>query len=137
MDRIEVSTVFGTLYAEKRGDPTYPGIYIGLDGGYRRDIPDTALALAECVPDTPVKGGHSLRLLVWNSDDENFTDDFTFFKEAPAKGDTHEEMWAKYLQYLRDWANAKRDPGFIGCCPVSYVEWLVSERREKDGKNNE
>jgi len=41
--------------------------------------------------------------------------------------DTANEKWAKYLLYLKEWADAKSDPLFMGCCPVCYDEWLDNE----------
>ena len=41
--------------------------------------------------------------------------------------ETNEEKWAKYLLYLKEWADAKSDPLFMGCCPVCYEEWLDNE----------
>lgn len=88
MDRIEVQTVFGKLSAEVSGDPQYPGIVICIEQNDEDGKYDKQLALAECTPDMPVDGGHSLRLLVWNNDDmDDYTDDFTFIEEASDEED--------------------------------------------------
>lgn len=38
--------------------------------------------------------------------------------------------WEKYLQYLKDWADSHKDPGFAGCCPVCYAEWCEYEGKD-------
>ena len=84
--RIEVNTVFGTVSAEASGDPMYPGINICIDSvdeagqKYERQ-----LALVEATPKMPADDAYSLRLLVWNGDHDDYTDDFTFMEEYPGR----------------------------------------------------
>jgi len=80
-ERIEVNTVFGKLSAEVCSDPNYPGIVICIEQDGEGGKYDRQLAVAECTPDVPIESSHALRLMVWNSDDEDFTDDFTFLKD--------------------------------------------------------
>ena len=79
-NRIEIKTPFGLLFAELSGDKNYPGIYLCIeqenaaDGKYERQ-----LALVECTPDMPDRGGHVLRLLAWRNDDNgDYTDTVSF-----------------------------------------------------------
>ncbi len=124
--RIDVDTAFGKLFAEVSGNPDYPGIVIcverdGEDGRY-----DHQLALAECTPDHPNNGDHALRLMIWGNDDiDDYTTAHTFYTEFAA--DPPEVIWAKYLQYLREWADSHAGPGFMGCCPVCFDEWRSCE----------
>lgn len=34
------------------------------------------------------------------------------------------QPWKAYCQYLKDWADSHSDPGFEGCCPSCYNEFL-------------
>lgn len=124
--RVEVETVFGKLFAQVDSDPNYPGIDICIeqednDGKYHKQ-----LALAECTPNHPVDGGHALRLLVWNSDSEDYTDDFTFFEER-SEDELPETIWRRYLQYLNEWIGSHCGPGFYGMTPACFQEWLGCE----------
>ena len=83
-EKIEVQTVFGTLIAEQSGNPDYPGIHVCI----RTEDGERQLALVESTPNMPNEGAHSLRILVWNSDHDDYTDDFTLFKEWPEEGDS-------------------------------------------------
>ena len=107
--RIEVKTVFGTLYAEKSGDPSYPGIYLGLEHENGGEPADKVLALAECTPDLPVKGGNTIRLLVWgnntvlDNNQDDYTDSFVFLEERPDFGkDYRYEIFGKTGELLDD-----------------------------------
>lgn len=86
--QIEVNTIFGTLFAGVSGDPKYPGIHICIEQEENGEKYDKQLALAECTPNMPRDGEHSLRLLAWNSDHEDFTDDFTFIEGSPEPEET-------------------------------------------------
>ena len=81
----------------------------------------------ECAPDVPKAGGHSLRLLVWNSDLDDYTDDFTFFEDIPDEEKTKKIVWDKYQRYLRDWAKSHSGPEFYGMTPASFDEWRGNE----------
>ena len=80
-------------------------------------------ALMECTQDIPKIGGHSLRLLVWNSDFEDFTDDFTFLEDIPDEETTKKIIWEKYQRYLHDWIKSHTGPEFYGMTPASFYEW--------------
>ena len=135
--RIEIATVFGKLIAQISGDPTYLGIYILLE----QDDEDTGgkydrqLALVEATPNSQKEGKHSLRLLAWNSDDEDFTDKITFYEwseedASGAKEESDEVKWEKYLQYIKEWADSHKEAGFLGCAPACYDEWIHAEYAE-------
>jgi len=83
--RVEINTVFGKLFAEISGDINYPGINICMElkDEEQNTTVERQFARMECTPDVPKTGGYSLRLLVYNSDLEDYTDDFTFFEEIP------------------------------------------------------
>jgi len=82
-DKIEVSTVFGTLFAQKSADPNYPGIYLCLKKEGQGGEHERQLALSEATPDHPQDGNTALRLLVWGSEDiEDYTNAFTFYSAA-------------------------------------------------------
>lgn len=76
-ERIEVPTKCGKLIAVNGLDCEYPCIHIRVTepDGYER-----TLGIVECTPNHPAKKVSSLRLLVWNCDDDqgNYTNDFTF-----------------------------------------------------------
>jgi len=79
--KIEISTIFGNLIAELSGDPAYPGINICVERADEEGNKyNKQLALVEATPNIPTEGEHSLRLLVWNGDEEDFTDSFTFLE---------------------------------------------------------
>ena len=40
--------------------------------------------------------------------------------------------WARYLQYLKEWAENHSDKAFVGCCPVCFDEWLEYEGAEAE-----
>ena len=75
--RIEVQTPFGTLFAEVSGDPEYPGIYICLDNNGEEE---RQLALAECVKDTINEDHHTLRVLIWEHDNDDYSHEATILK---------------------------------------------------------
>ena len=128
-NRLEVDTAFGKLFAEVNGDADYPGISICMETNDEEH--DTTFerqfALMECTPDVPKIGGHSLRLLVWNSDHDDYTDDFTFLEEIPNEDETKEIIWRKYQRYLHDWADSHSGPEFYGMTPACFDEWRDSE----------
>jgi len=131
--RIEVDTVFGKLIAEVGGDPYYPGISIFLAGKDGDEDFEKDLAMVEATPDTPKDNTYSLRVLVYNSDEEGFTDEFTIMEQDAEEQDftenqeSEEVKWKKYCQYLKDWADSHADAGFLGCTPACYDEWLHGE----------
>jgi hypothetical protein len=126
MKRIEIETKFGKLSAAITGDTMYPGIVICVEREDENGKYDRQLALAECTPDKPADGLHSLRLLVWHDEiNDDYTDAYTFYEDVPPE--PPEVIWGKYLKYLRDWAEEKKDPGFMGCTPACYDEWLGAE----------
>ena len=49
------------------------------------------------------------------------------------------DTWGQYIQYLRDWADAHTEPGFLGTSPACYDEWHGNEYQEllraNDGYN--
>lgn len=122
---IAIDTVFGRLSAEASADPNYPGITICIEQEEDGVKYDKQLALVECTPDHPVDGGHALRLLVWNSDHDDYTDDFTFMEKTPVEDES--ALWEKYLHYLREWTFSHKEIGFIGMAPTCFTEWCCSE----------
>jgi hypothetical protein len=128
-ERIETNTVFGKLFAEVNGDSDYPGISICME--IKDEEQDAVLekqfALMECTPDIPEVGGHSLRLLVWNNDHDDFTDDFTFLEDIPDGETTKKVIWEKYQHYLLDWTKSHSGSEFYGMTPASFDEWLENE----------
>ena len=132
IQRIEVETIFGTLSAEISGDPFYPGITVCVEERNGNDEKrEKQLARVEATPDSPKDGVHSLRLLVYNSDNDDFTDDFTFAEEDSDNVPLAAE-WARYTQYLKSWADSHSSPLFAGCCPACFDEWRTSEYLEED-----
>ena len=80
-NRIEVKTVFGKLTAEVSGDPDHPGISLCIEEKEEDEIYIKTLAVAECTSKMPTESEHSLRLLVYNSDNnDDWTNDFTFIE---------------------------------------------------------
>jgi len=78
---MQVETPLGTLIAKASGDATYPGISICFAQEDDEDKYEKQLALAEVTSETIIYGLHSLRLMVWNSDHEDYSDDFTFMQD--------------------------------------------------------
>jgi hypothetical protein len=128
--RIEVETIFGTLSAEINGDPAYPGITICIRDR-EKENGEKQLARVEATPDSPKGGVHSLRLLAYNSDGEDFTDDFTFYEADSANAALATE-WVRYTQYLKNWAETHGSPMFAGCCPACFDEWRNCEGLDED-----
>ena len=130
--KIEVDTVFGKLFAEINGDPDYPGIVIcmEIEDKEQNTTFDRQFALMECTPDIPRTGGHALRLMVWNSDLDDYTNDFTFLEEDIPDETPKEVVWEKYLDYLRTWTLSHNGPGFYGMTPACFDEWYVNEYKK-------
>ena len=42
------------------------------------------------------------------------------------------KQWAAYLQYLKDWADAHSDTGFMGMSPACFDEWLSNEGAQNE-----
>ena len=88
MDRIKINTVFGTLFAQVSGDPTYPGIFICLEQDIDGEPHETQLALIEATPDNPSDGAHTLRAMIWGDADlENSTKEIHYLTSGDNAGE--------------------------------------------------
>ena len=43
-----------------------------------------------------------------------------------------EESWARYVEYLKDWADDHADPAYAGTNPMSYAEWLDNKEEDEE-----
>lgn len=43
-----------------------------------------------------------------------------------------EEAWARYIAYLKDWADDHADPAYAGMTPACFDEWLENEYAEEE-----
>lgn len=43
-----------------------------------------------------------------------------------------EESWARYIEYLKDWADDHADPAYAGSAPACCDEWLDNEYAEEE-----
>jgi hypothetical protein len=124
--KIVVGTVLGNLCAEADGNPDCPGITIYIEQQEESGVVEKQLAVVECTPGMPCEGGNALRLLVWNDSDlDDYTDDFTFIEETPEE--TPEDIWKKYLNYLRNWSEYHKDVGNYSTSPLSFDIWFNRE----------
>jgi len=81
--RIEIHTIFGTLFAEAGGDPTYPSIQVCIETADKDSSESRELQLVtiEATPkDVSLDGNistiaeHDLRVLVWaNQEEDSYT----------------------------------------------------------------
>ena len=76
--RIEVESVFGTIFAQAGGDPSYPGISLSVEFNDRSEYDDTIAMLEATPPIIKHDDTHVLRLLLWEDNEyEDYSQEFT------------------------------------------------------------
>lgn len=86
-----------------------------------KTIPDAVFCLHYHNTDTDVYR----RIYISDGTREEVDGQITYDAPSAIRYDaTSLQPWKAYCQYLKDWADSHTDPGFEGCCPSCYDEFL-------------